>query len=228
MDVAAPIDPFADARNRMVDSQVRPNKVTDPRILAAMRAIPRERFLPPAMGALAYADQDVPVGNGRVLLAPMLLAKLIQLIAPVAGERALVVASGVGYGAAVLAACGVRVIALEQDEALLAVARAALAAASPGVNLVVGGLAGGWQAEAPYDIVFIEGAVASVPAAIAAQLRQEAGRLVTVIRGSAGGAVGPGQAMRGETTQAGLQLRPEFDCATPSIPALLPAPAFTF
>jgi protein-L-isoaspartate(D-aspartate) O-methyltransferase len=76
--------------------------------------------------------------------------------------------------------------------------------------------------------VFIEGAVASVPAAIAAQLRQEAGRLVTVIRGSAGGAVGPGQAMRGETTQAGLQLRPEFDCATPSIPALLPAPAFTF
>jgi protein-L-isoaspartate(D-aspartate) O-methyltransferase len=228
MDIAAPIDRFLDARNRMVDSQVRPNKVADPRILAAMRAIPRERFLPPAMASLAYADLDVPLGNGRVLLAPMLIAKLIQLIAPVAGERALVVASGVGYGAAVLAACGVRVIALEQDEALLAVARTALAAASPGVNLVAGALAGGWPAEAPYDIVFIEGAVASVPAAIAAQLRQEAGRLVTVIRGSAGGAVGPGQAMRGETTQAGLQLRPEFDCATPPIPALLPAPAFTF
>src|SRR5580658_5200929 len=210
MDIAAPIDPFADARNRMVDSQVRPNRVTDPRILAAMRAIPRDRFLPPAMAALAYADQDVPLGNGRVLLAPMLLAKLLQLIAPVAGERALVVASGVGYGAAVLAACGVRVIALEQDEALLAVARTALVAASPGVNLVAGALAGGWQAEAPYDIVFIEGAVASVPAAIAAQLRQEAGRLVTVIRDTAG----PGQAVRGEATQAGLQLRPEFDCAT--------------
>jgi protein-L-isoaspartate(D-aspartate) O-methyltransferase len=233
MDIATPIDPFADARNRMVDSQVRPNRVTDPRILAAMRSIPRERFLPPAMTALAYADLDVPLGNGRVLLAPMLMAKLIQLIAPVAGERALVIASGVGYGAAVLAACGVRVIALEQDEALLAVARTALVAASPGVNLVAGALAGGWPAEAPYDIVFIEGAVASVPAAIAAQLRQQAGRLVTVIRGSiggatGGGATGPGQAMRGETTQAGLQLRPEFDCATPPIPALLPAPAFTF
>jgi protein-L-isoaspartate(D-aspartate) O-methyltransferase len=224
MDIATPIDPFADARNRMVDSQVRPNRVADPRILAAMRAIPRERFLPPAMAALAYADQDVPLGNGRVLLAPMLTAKLIQLIAPVGGERALVVASGVGYGAAVLAACGVRVIALEQDEALLEVARTALATASPGVNLVSGALAGGWPAEVPYDIVFIEGAVASVPAAIAAQLRQEAGRLVTVIRGAAG----PGQAVRGETTQAGLQLRPEFDCATPPIPALLPAPAFTF
>ena len=222
MDSAEPA--FSEARNNMVDSQVRPNKVTDPRILAAMRTIPRERFLPPAMAALAYADQDVPLGNGRVLLAPMLLAKLIQLIAPVAGERALVVASGVGYGAAVLAACGVRVIALEQDEALLAAARTALAAASPGVNLVAGALAGGWPAEAPYDIVFIEGAVASVPAAIAAQLRQEAGRLVTVIRDTAG----PGQAVRGEATQAGLQLRPEFDCATPPIPALLPASAFTF
>jgi protein-L-isoaspartate(D-aspartate) O-methyltransferase len=228
MDIAAPIDPFAEPRNRMVDSQVRPNRVADPRILAAMRAIPRERFLPPAMAPLAYADQDVPLGNGRVLLAPMLTAKLIQLIAPVAGERALVVASGVGYGAAVLAACGVRVIALEQDEALLAVARTALATASPGVHLVAGALAGGWPAEAPYDIVFIEGAVASVPAAIATQLRQEAGRLVTVIRGSSGGGAGPGQAVRGEATQAGLQLRPEFDCATPPIPALLPAPVFTF
>ncbi len=224
MDIAAPIDPFADARNRMVDSQVRPNRVADPSILTAMRAIPRERFLPPVMAPLAYADQDVPLGHGRVLLAPMLIAKLIQLIAPVGGERALVVASGVGYGAAVLAACGVRVIALEQDEALLAVARTALGAVSPGVNLVAGALTGGWPAEAPYDIVFIEGAVAAVPAPVAAQLRQEAGRLVTVIRG----ATGPGQAVRGEATQAGLQLRPEFDCATPPIPALLPAPAFTF
>jgi len=224
MDVAAPIDPFADPRNRMVDSQIRPNKVTDPRILTAMRTIPRERFLPPALAPLAYADKDVPLGDGRVLMEPMLTARLIQLIAPVAGERALVVAAGVGYGAAVLAACGVRVIALEENDTLLAVARTALAAISPGVNLVTGKLAAGWPMDAPYDIVLIEGAVAAPPAAIVAQLRQETGRLVTVIRGAAG----PGHAVRGEATQAGMQLRPEFDCATPPIPALLPAPAFTF
>ena len=64
MDVAAPIDPFADPRSRMVDSQVRPNKVYDPRILAAMRSIPRERFLPPAMAALAYAPLAVVSGAG--------------------------------------------------------------------------------------------------------------------------------------------------------------------
>jgi len=56
---------FAEARNRMVDSQVRPNKVTDPRIIAAMRRLPRERFLPPRLASLAYADEDVPLGEGR-------------------------------------------------------------------------------------------------------------------------------------------------------------------
>jgi protein-L-isoaspartate(D-aspartate) O-methyltransferase len=224
MDVAAPIDPFADPRNRMVDSQIRPNKVTDPRILVAMRTIPRERFLPPALASLAYADKDVPVGSGRVLMEPMVTARMIQLIAPEAGERALVVAAGVGYGAAVLAACGVRVTALEADEALLAVARTALSAIAPGVNLVAGPLAAGWPQDAPYDIVLIEGAVVAPPPAIVEQLRQETGRLVTVIRGAAG----PGHAVRGEATQAGLQLWPEFDCATLPIPALLPPPAFSF
>jgi protein-L-isoaspartate(D-aspartate) O-methyltransferase len=224
MDTAAPIDAFADPRNRMVDSQIRPNKVTDPRILTAMRTIPRERFLPPALASLAYADKDVPLANGRVLVEPMVTARMIQLIAPLPGERALVVAAGVGYGAAVLAACGVRVIALEDDEALLAMARGALEAVSPGINLVVGPLAAGWPAQAPYDIIMIDGAVVAPPQAIVMQLRLDLGRVVTVIRGASG----PGHAVRGEATQAGLQLRPEFDCATPPIPGLQPPPAFTF
>jgi protein-L-isoaspartate(D-aspartate) O-methyltransferase len=224
MDIAASIDLFADPRNRMVDSQVRPNKVTDPRILEAMRSIPRERFLPPELAALAYADADVQLGNSRVLVEPMVTARLIQLMAPVGGERALVVAAGVGYGAAVLAACGVRVIALEEDERLLALARPALAAVAPAVTLVAGKLAAGWAAEAPYDLVLIEGAVAEAPPAIVAQLRQEAGRLVTVLRTPGA----PGRAVLGEATSAGMLLRPAFDCATPLIPAFTPAPAFTF
>ena len=111
---------FAEARNNMVDSQVRPNKVTDPRIIAAMRQLPRERFLPPGLAALAYADEDVPLGDGRVLMEPMVIARLVQLTAIAAGERALVVAAGTGYGAALLAACGARVTALEETAALLA------------------------------------------------------------------------------------------------------------
>ncbi len=74
-----PVLDFAEARNRMVDSQIRPNKVTDPRIVAAMRRIPRERFLPPRLVAMAYVDEDVPLGGGRYLIEPMVIARLVQL-----------------------------------------------------------------------------------------------------------------------------------------------------
>lgn len=217
-------DAFADPRNRMVDSQLRPNKVYDPRIVAAMRRLPRERFLPPSLAALAYADEDVPLGNGRVLLEPMVLARLIQLAAPVEGERALVVAAGVGYGAAVLAACGLRVTALEEDQALITLARRALTETAPTAAVVVGPLAAGWPSGAPYDVILVEGALHDIPAAIASQLRSEGGRLVTVL-------CGPGRTSQGvlaEATLGGLRAQPFFDCGTPPIPSLLPAPVFEF
>src|ERR1700676_3904148 len=95
---------LADARNRMVDSQIRPNKVSDPRILDAMRHLPRERFLPDTQLALAYADQNVPLGGGRVLLQPLALARLVQAAEPMPAEKVLVVAAGTGYSAALFAA----------------------------------------------------------------------------------------------------------------------------
>ena len=215
---------FAEARSRMVDSQVRPNKVTDPRIIAAMRRLPRERFLPPGRAALAYADEDVPLGEGRVLIEPMVLARMVQLTAVSAGERVLVVACGTGYGAAVLADCGARVTALEESVPLLAIARETLADFAPSANLVSGPLASGWQPGAPYDVILIEGAVQSIPPAIGAQLHQETGRLVAVCMDGRG----TGQAVLAEATAAGLRTHPMFDCATPAIPSLLPAPSFVF
>jgi protein-L-isoaspartate(D-aspartate) O-methyltransferase len=219
-----PADPFADARNNMVDSQVRPNKVTDPRILAAMRTLPRERFLPAEAAALAYVDEDVPLGHGRVLLEPMVLARLLQTAEPVDGERALIVGAGVGYGAAVLAACGCRVTALEEDAALHDRARAVLAEFAPGVAVVSGPLAAGWPAGAPYDIIVIEGAVPEIPATIGQQLRAETGRLLTVLRRPGG----PGQAVLAECIDSAVRARPIFDCATPLLPMFQPAPAFQF
>ena len=221
--VPAPLD-FEAARNCMVDSQVRPNKVTDPRILSAMRRIPRERFVPPKLAALAYIDEDVPLGRGRALMEPMVIARLVQLAAPRAGERVLVVAAGTGYGAALIASCGAQVIALEEDEELLAIARDALAAIASSVTLVSGPLAAGWPSAAPYDVILIEGAVRDIPEAIGAQLRPGAGRLVTVRTGH--GSTGKG--VLAEATEAGLRAQPVFDCATPLIPSLLPAPGFVF
>jgi protein-L-isoaspartate(D-aspartate) O-methyltransferase len=212
----------ADARDHMVDCQLRPNRVTDARVLGAMRALPRERFLPPAQAALAYADAGVPLAGGRWLLAPMALARLVQLASPRPAERTLVVGAGTGYGAAVLAACGAAVVALEEDEALLAIARAARAA---GVRLVAGPLAAGWRPGAPYDLIFLEGGFAQVPQAIAEQLGA-GGRLVGV-------RVGYGrtdQAVLGERVGAepAISLRPAFDCAAPALPGLGRAPGFVF
>lgn len=222
--MAFPVLDYAEARNRMVDGQIRPNRVYDRRILAAMRELPRERFVPAALADRAYVDDDVPLGGGRALIEPLLIARLVQSAAPVPGETALVIGAGTGYGAALLAACGVAVTALEEDQALLAIARDALAACAPGVQLVEGRLAAGWPGGAPWDIIIIEGAVPAIPSEIAAQLRPQAGRLATVLLG--GGRTG--QAVIGELTPAGLITRPLFDCAPPILPQLAQKPGFTF
>jgi protein-L-isoaspartate(D-aspartate) O-methyltransferase len=215
------------ARTMMVDGQVRPNKVTDSRIIEAMRNLPRERFVPPAVSAIAYADEDVPLGGGRFLMEPMVMARLVQLAGVRDGDHALVVGSGTGYGAALLEACGARVVALEDDAALLDLARPALAAVGSGVVLVEGPLAEGWPGGAPYDVILIEGAVEEIPAAVAAQLRPVAprfgGRLVTVRR-----ADGVCQGGIAEVSGTGLSFQPVFDCATPLLPALRQPAAFVF
>jgi protein-L-isoaspartate(D-aspartate) O-methyltransferase len=215
---------FAAARDCMVDSQVRPNKVTDPRILAAMRRIPREAFLPADRVARAYLDESVLLPGGRALLEPMVIARLLQAAAIVAGEPALVVGAGTGYGAALLAACGANVIALEDDPALLAIAKPALAAWAPGVQLVTGTLDAGWPAGAPYDLILVDGAAGYMPPAFAKQLRGRTGRLVGVLR--EGGSLA--KAVLAEATHAGLRPQPLFDCAVPLIPALARAPGFVF
>ena len=217
---------FVDARQRMVDSQIRPNRVNDPRLVAAMRALPREHFLPPALAHLAYIDEDIALGGGRVLMEPMAIGRMLQVAAPRRGEKALLVGSGTGYGAALLASLGVEVVALEDDAALRAIAAAAWkdSPACATINQVSGPLADGWAAEKPYDLVLIEGAVRDIPPAIAAQVKAPGGRLVTVLAVAGAGR----QIVLAEPSIGGLRALPHFDCNTPFIPALLPVPGFTF
>jgi protein-L-isoaspartate(D-aspartate) O-methyltransferase len=222
--MATQAEHFADARNCMVDSQIRPNRVADPRILSAMRRLPRERFLPANVWPLAYADQDVPLGNGRFMQEPMVLARLLQAANLRDKERVLVVGAGTGYGAAVLAACGCRVTALEEDPALLAIARSVLPIEAPEVTLVSGPLADGWPANGPYDLILIEGAVPQIAPALAAQTHQETGRILAAIHREGGIT----QAVIAEATAFGVGISPLFDCATPPIPSLRNAPIFAF
>jgi protein-L-isoaspartate(D-aspartate) O-methyltransferase len=167
---------FREMRRAMVASQLRTTGVSDPAVVAAMGAVPRERFVPRECEAVAYADFPVPLAPGRDLNPPMALGKLLSEARPRPGERALVVGAGTGYAAAVLARLVGPVTALEEDPGLAATARAALAGSD--VTLVEGPLAKGWKKGAPYDLILIDGAVESLPDAIVAQLA-DGGRIAT-------------------------------------------------
>lgn len=215
---------FAEARRRMVDGQVRPNRVTDPRILEAMREIPRELFVPEALRVRALADEDLALGGGRVLLQPMTIARLIQLAAPRIGERALVLAAGPGYGAAVLAHAGLQVVAVEDDAAIAGFGDAGIAASGlPAGSLRrhVGSSLDGLPAGAPYDLILIEGAVPAVPPAISQQL-SEGGRLVAIRR--APGDVGNG--IIGRRAGGSFSTTVAFDIPGVLLPGFAPKPGF--
>lgn len=168
---------FEAMRRAMVASQLRTIGVNDVRVVDALGAVPRERFVPRERAALAYADTMIPLPGGRAMNPPAVLGRLLTEARPLRGERALVVASGTGYAAAVLASIGLEVTALEEDPALAATARVALAGAA---RVVEAPLAGGWPSGAPYDLILIDGAVEFVPEAIVDQLR-DGGRLVTAL-----------------------------------------------
>lgn len=170
MTVQLPVPDFAAARRTMIDNQLRPVGVTDPAVLAAMGSVARERFVPDEARAMAYGDRSVALGGGRFLAPPAVLGQLLTAMAPATGDRALVVGAGTGYSAAVLAAIGCEVFALECAPALAARAR------ELGARVVEGPLEAGHKTAAPYDLVLIDGAVEQIPDAIVGQLA-DGGRL---------------------------------------------------
>ena len=217
---------FALARRNMVDGQLRPNRVTNIQLLTVIADLPRERFLPASLRSLAYADDDVPLGNGRYLMEPMILARLIQTLQPQPEDKALVVGSGAGYGAALLARLVKSVVAVEADAALAGSAEQTIRALGiANVRQVTGKMEAGWSAEAPYDVILIEGAVPHVPPAIVDQLA-EGGRLGTVIAAPSAGILGLAQLTVKEGGVASG--RPIFDAGTPALPGFAPPPRFTF
>ncbi len=133
---------FAAARHNMVESQVRPNGITDHRIIDAMAQVKREDFVPPERKAIAYLDDDVQLKEGRFLIEPMAFARMIHLALIKPTDKVLVVGAGTGYGARVISMLAKSVVALESDPDLLALARGFLAGAG-NVEVVEGTLAAG-------------------------------------------------------------------------------------
>lgn len=200
-------------RRRMVDAQVRSAGVSDPRILEAMRTLPRERFVPAGKADLAYMDDDVALGGGRVLMEPRVAGRLLQVLVPRRGERALVIGAGTGYAACILAGLGLDVVALEQDRELLAAGRAVAVELAPGIEWVEGALSGGLPDRAPFDLVLLDGAVGTVPHRLAPQLGQN-GRLGGVLAVERR----VGRAFLAEAVGRDLSVRPQFDATTALLP----------
>jgi protein-L-isoaspartate(D-aspartate) O-methyltransferase len=215
---------FDAARTHMIESQLRPNKAADHRVLGAFASIRRELFVPENLRRVTYVDEDLPLGGGRYLMEPMIAARLLQVAMVKRTDTALVVGAGTGYEAALLAMLARNVIALEEDPQLARRARAALVEhAIASVSIVEGPLAQGYRPRAPYEVILFAGAVAKVPAEITSQLAEE-GRLLAVVR--PGNAVGRATL----TTRTGglLAHRVIFDAAAPLLPGFLPKPAFVF
>ena len=215
---------FAAARSHMIESQLRPNKVIDDRVLSAFASVRRELFLPEYLRSVAYIDEDLPLGGGRYLMEPMVAARLLQAASVARTDAALIIGAGTGYEAALTALLARNVFALEEDAELARLARAALVEhAIATVNIVEGPLSEGYRTRAPYDVILLGGAVAELPLNIVAQLA-EGGRLLAVVR--AGGVVGRATL----TTRTGgvVSRRVIFDAATRLLPGFAPKPAFAF
>jgi protein-L-isoaspartate(D-aspartate) O-methyltransferase len=212
------------ARRKMVENQLRANRVTEEVLVEALSELPRERFVPRALAGIAYVDEDLAVAPGRYLLEPMVLGRLVQALEIAPGEMVLDLACATGYSTAVLARLGGTVVAVEPDAGLAQLANDTLNALSVDNAVVVTGpLDQGYAKQAPYDAVLLNGAVAVVPPALFDQLA-EGGRLVAVIKDRPG--LGRATLFR---KQGGLMgHRVLFDAGTPLLPGFARAPGFVF
>jgi protein-L-isoaspartate(D-aspartate) O-methyltransferase len=218
---------FSIARQKMVDGQVRPSDVTDIRIIDAMLAVPREAFVPPLQRAMAYLDIDLDVSAGlsakRYLIKPVVTAKMLQAAEIRDTDNVLVVGCATGYSAAIVAKLAAQVTATEADAALAGKAQDVLALVGcPNVTVRAAAAAEGDAANAPYDVIMLNGATEVTPVGLYRQLK-DGGRLVGVFA-----MMQPQRAMVVTHSHGDFGTRALFDAAVPVLPGLGRLPAFIF
>lgn len=219
---------FTVARLNMVESQVRPNGITDRRIIAAIESVARESFVPESRRALAYMDEDVMLdpadraAGPRALIEVMAFARLLQHAAIKPSDKVLIVGAETGYGAAVICQLAAHVVALECDPGLVHEAKANLSTAA-NVKVIEGALAGGAPADQPFDVIVLEGRAEEVPQALIGQL-SDGGRLVAVV-----GERETSQACVYSRSGGAVAVRQVFDASVAALPGLKKRkPAFVF
>ncbi len=215
---------YDDARFNMIEHQLRPNKLTDERVVAAFARLHRELFVPAPLRGVAYVDDDLPLGGGRHLMQPMVAARLLQALTVRPKDTALVVGAGVGYEAALLSLLGRSVLALEENAELARLGRSALVDHQiAAVGYVEAPLRLGHRQRAPYDVILFGGAVADIPAEIIGQLG-EGGRMAVVLRSHEC----IGRATLLTRTGGAIAQRVIFDAQTPLLPGFEAKLGFVF
>lgn len=208
----------------MVDNQLRPNKVTDERVIAAMGSIPRECFVPNDLQGVAYVDEDLPIGEDRVLIEPMVLARMLQAAEITSDDVVLDLGSGTGYTAAVCAKIAATVVSVESDPRLAAEASRILSELEcDNVVTIEAPMNEGYPRQAPYDVILFSGAVSEIPDDILRQLG-EGGRLVAVV-------APPGQvssAVLARNCDGTHAMRKLFDASIAYLTGFVREPGFVF
>lgn len=210
-------------RTMMVDTQVRPSDVTKFPIIQAMLDVPRELYVPAAKRDAAYVGENIDLGNGRIVLDPRVLAKMLDLLDLQADDLVLHVGAGLGYGSAVMARLAEAVVALEEDHDLAAEAQTVLSAQEvDNAAVIEAPLAAGAAKHGPYDAVLVEGAVERIPDALEAQIK-EGGRIVTIFMEGALGVCRIGYKLDGA-----LSWRFGFNAGAPVLPGFEAHNGFVF
>lgn len=211
------------ARSNMINSQIRPNGVTDHRVVEAMETVPRELFMPKAMRGAAYVDEDMEIAPGRFILEPLVLARLLQAAEIAADDIVLEIGCATGYATAVLARLADTVVALEQDRELAERATGNLTTLEvANAAVVTGDLISGYPDEGPYDVILLGGSVEELPKEITDQLA-EGGRLVVIEKLG-----NMGKAILYSRNGGNLGRRQLFDAAVPLLPGFAKGADFTF
>ncbi len=214
------------SRKNMIDGQLKPNKVTNETLLDIIGRTPRERFVPRHLQSMAYIDEDIPMGNGRYLPEPMVLARLLQEAAIKPDDVVLDVACGTGYSTAIMAQLGATVVGIESSKAMADEAEAHLRELDI-LNVAVinqSDLRAGYAQQAPYQVILVNGSVDTIPQNLLGQL-SEGGRLLSVVKPAYSRI---GQAVIVTRFGDSFGTRPLFDAATPSLPDLSSIAKFEF
>jgi protein-L-isoaspartate(D-aspartate) O-methyltransferase len=168
---------FAEARNKMVEEQIRVRDITDPRVISAMANVPRHRFVPPEYLNEAYADHPLPIGYGQTISQPYVVALMTQYLALQPGEKVLEIGTGSGYQAAILAELTDQVYTIEIIEPLGQRAIATLKGLDYNVNCKIADGYYGWQENAPFDAIIVTCAPDHLPQPLTRQLK-DGGKMV--------------------------------------------------